>query len=87
MKYRWSPSVYAVTRWSPTSTTTELLSYEQWHAAGFPGVREVAWVDGSDVHQRAGSPEIWVRDPAGDEHLLTYAEWEAMGLRAPRVEP
>ncbi|MBD7917825.1 hypothetical protein H9657_05975 [Cellulomonas sp. Sa3CUA2] len=86
VKYPWSPSVYGVTSW-PSGSKVELLTYEQWTTAGTPGVRDVAWVDGSDIYKSASAPEIYVKDPAGAVHQLTPQEWAATGHRQPRIVP
>jgi hypothetical protein len=84
VKYPWAPTLYAVTFW-PAAWQWDRLSYEQWQRAGFPAARTAGWIEGSDVYKKAGSPNIFVKDPAGLVHQLTYAEWAAMNFRQPRA--
>ena len=84
VKYPWAPSLYAVTFW-PAAWQWDRLTYEQWQTAGFPPARDAGWIEGSTVYKQAGSPAVYVRDPAGAAHQLTYGEWQAMGFRDPVV--
>lgn len=82
VRYPWAPSLYAVTFW-PAAWQWDRLTYDQWSTAGFPAARAAGWIEGSVIYKTATAPEIYVRDPAGGVHQLTYAEWQAMGFRKP----
>ncbi|QCB94998.1 FG-GAP repeat domain-containing protein [Cellulomonas shaoxiangyii] len=86
VKYPWAPTLYAVTFW-PARWQWDLLTYELWQRAGFPAPRTATWIEGSDVYKRANEPYIYVRDPAGLVHQLTYDEWAFMNFRQPRIVP
>lgn len=82
--YPWAPTLYAVTFW-PAAWQWDMLTYAQWQDAGFPAPRTATWIAGTDVYKYASSPTIYVKDPAGLVHALTYAEWQFMNYRQPRI--
>ncbi len=84
VKYPWAPTLYAVTFW-PAAWQWDKLTYDQWSRAGFPSARNAGWIAGSDLYKKSGSSTLYVKDPAGLVHELTYAEWAAMDFRAPRT--
>ena len=84
VKYPWAPSIYAVTFWS-AGWQWDRLNYDQWSRAGFPSPRAAGWIAGSDLYKKSGSSTLYVKDPAGLVHELTYSEWAAMEFRAPRT--
>ncbi len=83
VKYPWAPSIYGVTFWPVWHW--DRLTFDQWSRAGYPPPGVAGWIEGSTVYKSAGSANIYVRDPAGVVHQLTYAEWQAMGFRPPTV--
>lgn len=82
VRYPWSPYVYAVTFWG-SGWQWEDVNYPQWAQAGFPAVRHAGWIDGSSVFGWVGDPRLYLRDPQGQDHHLTPAEWAATGYRPP----
>lgn len=84
VKYPWGPTLWAVTFW-PAAWQWDQLSFAQWQTAGFPAPRDATWIAGSDIYKSASSPVIYVRDPTGLVHPLTYEEWVWMGFRQPRI--
>lgn len=82
VRYPWSSTVYGVTFW-PGRWQWDRLSYAQWSAARHPHVRHAGWIEGSAVLATSGSPALYLRDPEGQRHRLTYAEWAATGFRPP----
>lgn len=84
VRYPWSTTVYAVTFWSG-GWQWERLSYDQWRYAGFPAVGHAGWIAGSTIFQHRGSPAIYVTDPDGATHQLSYSEWAATPFRQPQA--
>ena len=83
VKYPWAPSLYAVTFW-PAKWQWDMLTLDTWAKTGYHPARTAGWIEGSVVYKRAGSPNLFVRDPAGLVHQLTLDEWAAMNYRAPQ---
>ena len=84
VKYPWSPSIYMV-MFFPGGENAWLwkrLSYQQWQSAGQPSPRIAGWIQGSYYYQWHTSAEIFVQGEDGVKHKLTYAEWQASGLRS-----
>jgi hypothetical protein len=82
--YPWSPSIYAVTFW-PGEWQWDKLDYNGWATAGFPSPRTAGWIDGSTIWKKATAAEIYITDPEGQQHALTYDEWAATNFMAPTV--
>ncbi|WP_229053449.1 HNH endonuclease family protein [Aeromicrobium sp. Leaf350] len=83
VRYPWSPAIYAVTFWTTQESTWlwQQLSFGQWQKAGQPAAWAAGWIQGSTYHQWSTSSELFVREPAGITHKLSYAEWQASGFR------
>jgi len=84
VKYHWSDRFWAVTYWG-NGLQWQRLSASGWAAAGYPAPRHAGWVEGSTIWKRAGSAAIYLTDPDGATHHLTYAEWAAAEFRTPKV--
>ncbi len=82
--YPWSPSIYAVTFWAD-EWEWDKLDFNSWASAGYPAPRVAGWIAGSTVWKNASSPVIYLTDPEGQTHPLTYAEWSAAEFRTPEV--
>jgi hypothetical protein len=84
VKYPWSPSISAVTYFGsdPDEWLWEHLDFGMWSAAGRPAPRNAGWIGGSSIHQWSTSPELFLTDPGGQVHKLSYAEWAATGFQA-----
>lgn len=83
VKYPWSPTLYAVTFFgdNPEQWVWRALTYNEWSRAGFPAPRHAGWIKGSTYYQWEGSDEIFVEDPVGHKHALTFDEWKASGFK------
>lgn len=81
IKYSWSPTLYAVTRWpgGEGSWDWHLLTYNEKRRAGFPAGDDVPWVGGSTVYKWATSEEKFILAPDGRRHKISEAEWVAGG--------
>jgi hypothetical protein len=84
VKYPWASSIYAVTFW-PGKWQWDKLDYNAWATAGHPAPRSAGWIEGSKIWKYGNSPSIYITDPTGQDHALTYAEWAAAEFRAPAV--
>lgn len=85
VRYRWSPSVYAVTFFGTERDewVWSSVSYEQWDRAGRPEPREAGWIAGTYFYGWATSSEIFSIAPDGAYRKLAYGEWLAAGSPAP----
>lgn len=83
IKYSWSPTLYAVTRWPGGEEKWDwhLLTYNEKRRAGFPAGEDVYWVGGSTVYKWATSPEKFILAPDGRKHKITDQEWQLGGSR------
>lgn len=84
VRYPWSSSISAVTFW-PDAWQWERLDLAAWAAAGYPTPRIAGWVGGSTIWKRASAPAVYITDPGGVTHQLTYDEWAAADFRRPEV--
>lgn len=92
VKYPWSPNIHAITVLPahqgrdailPSRTVQDRLTFEAWSAVGQPRPVVVPWIEGSSVHAWDRSPELFVREPFGKYHKLTFAEWSNAGFPEP----
>ncbi|GEM_PF-7124170 len=86
VRYSWSATISAVTRWGDDESgwTWQVLDGAMWRRAGSPPPRAVAYVGGSVFYAWSTDPSaIFVEDPGGVHHQLTYAEWVAAGSPVP----
>jgi hypothetical protein len=84
LKYAWSPSIYAVTKW-PGGEANWMwvpLSFLQWQTAGFPTPGITAWIKGSRFYKWVTDIGLFVKGADGIKHQLTYVEWEASGFQS-----
>ena len=82
VRYVWSPSITAVTRFDPDSADTwmwEYVDFPAWVRAGSPVPQVANFIYGSYFYKWATSNELFVEDPGGVNHHLTFAEWQATG--------
>ena len=82
--YPWSADIYAVTFW-PDVWQWDKLDFNSWAAAGYPAPRTAGWIAGSTIWKRPNAPDIFITDPVGATHALTYAEWQATNFMTPTV--
>ena len=81
VKYRWSPTLYAVTffqgdwEWHP-------LSSDEWARMGFQAPYDAGWIAGSKIVKYASSDELILAAPDGSVHKLSYGEWAATGFHS-----
>jgi hypothetical protein len=86
-KYQWSPSIWLTTKWTtdPTSWVVVHLTSADYTALGRPVPVDTVVTPHSLVYKYATSPVIYVRDPDGQVHALTYAEWGHLGYPKPTI--
>lgn len=84
VRYPWSARVFGVTFWAD-GWQWDRLDYPSWVAAGGPTPRTAGWVSGSTIWKNSGSDALYITDPDGWSHHLTFAEWAAAEYRAPQV--
>lgn len=84
VRYPWSASISAVTFWAD-GWQWERLDYAAWAAAGHPSPRTAGWIGGSTIWKRADAPALYLSDPSGQTHQLSYAEWAATEFRRPEL--
>jgi hypothetical protein len=82
--YPWSPHIWAVTFW-PDGWQWDRLSYDQWLQVGTPQPRTAGWIAGSVVWKFADSETLYVTEPTGETHHLSFEEWAAMEYRQPSL--
>ena len=80
VRYPWSSTVYAVTFW-PGTWQWDRLDYARWATAGYPAVRHAGWIEGSVIRKHGNGNQLFLHDPDGGVHALTYQEWQATGFR------
>lgn len=82
VKYPWSPSISAVTYFGsdPREWLWDRLDFGMWSAAGRPAPRNAGWIGGSTIHQWSTSSELFLTDPSGHVHKLSYPEWSDTGF-------
>lgn len=83
VKYPWSPSLSAVTFFGkdPSLWVWKPLTFAMWTSAGRPNPRAIGWLEGSKIHQWGTSDELFLTDPGGVVHKLSYPEWQATGRK------
>jgi len=86
-KYQWSSSVWLTTKWkaAPAAWTITHLTYSGYLALGAPRPIDTVVTPHSLVFKHSGSSTIYVKDPGGNIHALTYAEWGHLGYPAPTL--
>ncbi|WP_111766355.1 CAP domain-containing protein [Nakamurella deserti] len=84
VKYPWADAVYAVTFW-PGTWEWDKMDFAEWSRAGYPTPRTAGWIEGSTIWKYRNAAEIYITDPDGLQHALTYAEWAATNFMAPTV--
>lgn len=88
VRYPWSGSIHAVTRWGEDSAgwTWQPLDYASWQRAGAPSPREAGYIGGSTFYAWSTDPgAIFVDEPSGGSHQLTYGQWVAAGSPGPEI--
>ena len=86
-KYQWSKIVWMTTRWKtdPTTWTVKQLTSSEWVAMGSPRPADNVVTPQSKVFKYSGRTTIYLTDPSGFTHALTYAEWSHLGYPKPTV--
>lgn len=84
VRYAWSESISAVTFWS-SGWQWDRLDFASWAAAGYPVPCVAGWIEGSTVWKYRDSDALYLTDPSGATHHLTYSEWAATGFRQPLI--
>lgn len=84
VKYPWANAVYAVTFW-PGEWQWDKLGFDAWATAGYPTPRSAGWIQGSTIWKYGNAADIYITDPDGQQHALTYAEWSATNFMSPTV--
>lgn len=88
VRYPWSNTIHAVTRWGndPAGWTWQPLDLAAWRRAGAPQPRVAGYVGGSTFYTWSTDPgAIFVDEPSGGTHHLTYGEWVDAGSPRPEV--
>lgn len=87
VKYSWSPTIYAVTRWPGGSSAWQwqIMTYNEQRRVGFPSGSIVPWVGGTDVYRWATSAETFFAAPDGRRHKVTQNELSMAGSPTARV--
>lgn len=83
VKYRWSPTIYAVSYFDGGWLWSGPLAFEQWQKAGYPAPRNAGFIDGTRYHKWATSGEIFAWAPDNTTHKLSYSDWAASGFQEP----
>jgi SpoIID/LytB domain protein len=84
VKYNWSPTVYAVTRWPRESGgQTDQLTDAMLRKAGSPTPKRVDFIYGTLYYKLGNKPAIYAQAPDDSVHILTSAQWKAAGAPTP----
>lgn len=85
--YQWTPSTWLTTKWTtdPASWVVLHLTWADYVALGRPRAIDTIVTAHSLVYKRSTSSLIYLRDPDGVVHALTYAEWGHLGYPKPVV--
>lgn len=84
-KYQWSKNVWMTTHWKsdPATWVVKQLTGSEWVAMGSPRPADNVVTPQSKVFRRSGQSTIYLTDPSGYTHALTYAEWGHLGYPRP----
>jgi subtilisin family serine protease len=75
-KYAWDSKVYLESATSLSDSTATAVTYDEWKAAGKPKSQTVPFIGESDLFRFSDYGTIFLRNPAGGTHTLTYSEWK-----------
>ena len=86
VRYSWSNTAYGVVDWATEPLDqVDVLSHDQWAAAGYPKIGVVGLIQGTSFYQYKGTLPIYAVPPDGQVHHLTPAEWKAAGYPKPVI--
>jgi len=88
LKYAWSPSIYAVTKWRAEQAgwQWDRLTFAQWDRAGRPTPSTTdSFLPGTGYFRWETAGEIFAVSADGFTHKLTGSEWAAAGSPAPQL--
>lgn len=83
VRYAWSSAISAVTIFGTDKSRWiwQHVTLDEWNRAGRPEPRTADWIKDSIYYQWAKSDQVFVQDPGGVRHALTYEEWRASGFQ------